>query len=220
MGWEESFLQSAVDKCTNPSGKIEDCPLFDIQSSDKYSNCNITNIPSAIAKENVMGGMSALPGNPAIVSAGYAMGATAGGSGSDSKPTSSAAAPVTSAAPSSSVLPSLSYQPGSSVASGSQYVPGAIFVAKSSGDSSSSTAKGAGVTIPTTSSSAAAVTSAPAASSPSSVQTFFSTEYRTSGQVVSEILWVEDIVTVTAGAPASTPAARKRHLHKHRRGGF
>jgi hypothetical protein len=216
MGWEESFLQNAVNTCTNPSGKIEDCALFDIQSSDKYSNCNITNIPSAIAKENVVGAMSTLPGNPAIVSGGYASGATAGGSGSGSKPTTSAAAPVTSAAP-SSVLPTLSYQAGSSVASGSQYIPGAIFAAKSGSDESS-TAKGAVVTIPT-SSSAAAITSAPAAS-PSSVQTFFSTEYQTNGQVVSEILWVEDVVTITAGAPSTTPAARKRHIHKHRRGGF
>jgi hypothetical protein len=219
MGWEESFLQNAVNTCTNPSGQIQDCALFDIQSSDKYSNCNITGIPSAIAKENVVGAMSTLPGNPAIVSGGYASGATAGGSGSGSKPTSSAAAPVTSVAPSSSALPTLSYQAGSSVASGSQYVPGAVFAAKSGGDLSSSTAKGAGVTIPTTSTSAAAITSAPAAS-PSSVQTFFSTEYQTNGQVVSEILWVEDVVTVTAGAPSSTPAARKRHLHKHRRAGF
>ncbi|KAH0122003.1 hypothetical protein KCU82_g22542, partial [Aureobasidium melanogenum] len=33
MGWDSSdFLQSAVDTCTNASGQIQDCPLFDIQT--------------------------------------------------------------------------------------------------------------------------------------------------------------------------------------------
>ncbi len=52
MGWERSFLQSAVDTCTNPSGQIEDCALFDIQSSADFSSCKIK-LPDAIAKEAI-----------------------------------------------------------------------------------------------------------------------------------------------------------------------
>lgn len=52
MGWERPFLQSAVNNCTNLSGQIEDCPLFDIQSSDDFSSCKIK-LPDALAKEAV-----------------------------------------------------------------------------------------------------------------------------------------------------------------------
>jgi hypothetical protein len=65
MGWDEHFLQSAVDTCTNPSGQIEDCPLFNIQSSDKYSNCDIT-LPQPLMAEKVLDDMSTLPGNVPI----------------------------------------------------------------------------------------------------------------------------------------------------------
>lgn len=205
MGWDEAFLQSAVNQCTNLSGQIEDCALFDIQTAAVYGSCNITdsNIPAAIANENVVAGMSTLPGNPAIVSTGYADGATAGASGAVTS------SPVSSAAVSKATL---SYQPGSSVASDSQYVPGAVFAAKSGGEVKAEGAA-ASVTI-ATSSSAAVITPAPAASTPVSTQSFFSTDYQTKGQDVVEVLWVEEVATVTVTSPG-----RKRHLHKHRRGG-
>jgi hypothetical protein len=209
MGWEQSFLQNATNTCTNPSGQIEDCPLFNIQTADQYSNCNITesNIPAPLAKENVVGGVTTLPGNPPIVSTGYASGATVGASGSGSAPSS----PISSTPAASK--PTLSYQPGSSMASDGQYEPGAIFAAKSSGILSEGNAA-ASVTIATTSSSSAAViTPASAAQSAVSSQSFFSTEYSTKGQEVLEVLWVEKVATVT------TPG-RRRHLHKHRRGGL
>lgn len=84
-------------------------------------------------------------------------------------------------------------------ASSDTYVPGAVF-ATVTGSSASLYA-------------AAATTSAP---SPSSVdiQSYFSTLYLTSGQVVNEILWVEEFITITASMIATmTLPARKRYLH-------
>jgi len=112
MGWDEAFLQSAVNTCTNLSGQIEDCSLFTIQDSSAYGNCNIT-LPAAIASENVVGPLSTIPGNPVIAAGpGYADGATAGGSATTTVV---------------NVAPTLSYSAGISLASSDTYIPGAIF---------------------------------------------------------------------------------------------
>lgn len=195
MGWNETFLQDAVNQCTNLSGEITDCPLFDIQDASVYGNCNFT-LPSALENENVVGPVSTLPGNPAIASGpGYASGAEAGGAGSAPAPTSAAANPV----------PTLSHSAGITLASSDTYIPGAVFAAVTA---SSDGYNGAGATI----------TSAP---SPSvDTQSYFSTQYMTSGQVVNEILWVEELVTVTASMTTTmTLPARKRHLHQHQQRG-
>lgn len=123
MGWDEAFLQQAVDTCTNLSGKIEDCPLFHIQSSSVYGTCNIT-LPAALADEDVVGPRSGLPGGCAIQSGpGLATGAMAGVSN-----TGMASAPASSAAPSSAkgsstatatetsaIVPTLSHSAGSTI---------------------------------------------------------------------------------------------------------
>ncbi len=104
-------------------------------------------------------------------------------------------------------VPTLSHSPGSTLASSDKYVPGAVFAAV------------------TTSSSAyeappAVVTSAPSSSSVNT-QSYFSTGYSTSGHVLNEILWVEELVTVTATTtPTVIPPARRRHLHSHQHRGF
>lgn len=196
MGWNETFLQDAVDQCTNLSGQIEDCALFDVQDASVYGNCNIT-LPSAIADENVVGPVSTLPGNPAIASGpGYASGAEAGAAGSTPAPTSAAANPV----------PTLSHSAGVTLASSDTYVPGAVFAAV--------TGSSAAYDAP-----AASITAAPSVSSVDT-QSYFSTEYSTSGQVVNEVLWVEELVTVTASMTSTmTLPARKRHLHQHQQRG-
>jgi hypothetical protein len=199
MGWDEAFLQSAVDQCTNLSGQIEDCALFDIQDASVYGSCNMT-VPSALEADNVVGPVSTLPGNPAIASGpGYASGAEAGGSGSTPATTSAAAA---------NPVPTLSHSDGVTLASSDTYVPGAVFAEVTS--SSASLAAVAEV----------AVTSAPSSSS-IDTQSYFATSYSTSGNIVNEILWVEELVTVTASMTATmTLPARKRHLHQHQQRGF
>jgi hypothetical protein len=197
MGWDESFLQSAVNQCTNPSGQITDCALFDIQDESVYGNCNFT-VPSALANENVVGPVSSLPGNPAIASGpGYASDAKASGSGST---------PATTSAAVANPVPTLSHSDGVTLASSDTYVPGAVFAAVTGSSAGYAAAA------------AAAVTSAPSSSS-IDTQSYFSTAYSTSGNIVNEVLWVEELVTVTASMTATmTLPGRKRHLHQHQRG--
>ena len=61
-GWDADFLQSAVNKCTNPSGKVEDCPLFDLQSQGEQKKCQMQ-IPDEVKDEDCKGPRDGLPGN-------------------------------------------------------------------------------------------------------------------------------------------------------------
>lgn len=198
-GWDPVFLQDAVDQCTNLSGQISDCPLFTIQEED--SHCSI-NLPPALASENVLGPMAALPGNVPIVSGpGPASGATAG-----SPVTGAPPAPASSDAP--VPIPTLPYSAGQSLASTDTYVPGGIFA----------------VSLPTTadpaptSTTAPAITQAPVVNAAATgTESFFSTEYKTSGHAVLEVLWVEEIVTVTDPITTTVlvPGRKKRHVNRH-----
>lgn len=64
-GWDATFLQTAVDTCTNGSGLIQDCPVFDIDY-DAAGSCNWDG--TLMNDEEVRGahgGLPALPGcNP------------------------------------------------------------------------------------------------------------------------------------------------------------
>jgi hypothetical protein len=65
-GWDEKFLQAAVDQCTNPSGNIADCPLFTIQSLDEQLKCKIAP-PPMVASEKLTGIIgNTLPGGVSI----------------------------------------------------------------------------------------------------------------------------------------------------------
>ncbi|ORY86922.1 hypothetical protein BCR37DRAFT_376215 [Protomyces lactucae-debilis] len=64
-GWDKDFLQSAVDQCNNNSGRIEDCPLFNIQR-DISSKCS-SKTPgmqkfTLKTDENIYGPRATLPG--------------------------------------------------------------------------------------------------------------------------------------------------------------
>ncbi|RDL38745.1 uncharacterized protein BP5553_03085 [Venustampulla echinocandica] len=204
MGWDSDFLQKAADTCTNPSGRIEDCPLFTIQDEDAYSSCKVpsSNIPIAAAKDQLLSKLSSLPGNVQIFAG---PGRAGGGSAAPSidlpspkKP--SAPAPTSDIVP---VVPTVSYKAATSASSGA-YVPGGAFAEQPS-------------------SPAAAVTPAPNAASLGPSESFFSTQYATKGNTVEEVFWVEEEVTTTIFATETMTAGankgRKRHLHKHRRAG-
>jgi hypothetical protein len=64
-----------------------------------------------------------------------------------------------------------------------------------------------------------AVTSPPTTAIPASAtntQSYFTTEYSTSGQALIEVLWVEEVKTVTESATTTIyNRDRKRHLHRH-----
>jgi hypothetical protein len=102
MGWDNNLLQNAVDTCTNPSGMVEDCPLFTILDPNTYSQCKFP-IPSSLAKENVLSPGTKLPGSDGYVDP--------------------------DGTPSASAVPTLSVAPGTTIATGSNFVPGGIFIA-------------------------------------------------------------------------------------------
>jgi hypothetical protein len=216
MGWETDFLQQAVDTCTNLSGQIQDCPLFNIQDESKGAQCKIK-MPEVLAKEKMVDAMTSLPGNVAIMAGpAYAKGAAPAQEG-----TTIAEASTTAEASSSIAIPT--YAPGTKLPSGSQYVPGAVFAAKATTSPSVSAAAAppAAASAPASVESAIIAplpTPAPAGPPPAatSVQTYFSTEYRTQGSVVNEILWVQKVETVTASQTTTVAAAPKHKRHSHR----
>lgn len=61
MGWEDDVLQEAIDSCTNLSGNIEDCNIFDIQSEDDQRQCEF-HMPLTLKKEDCSVHDEGLPG--------------------------------------------------------------------------------------------------------------------------------------------------------------
>jgi hypothetical protein len=179
MGWNETFLGDAVNTCTNPSGQIEDCPIFTIQDSSVYSNCNLTE-PASLAKEDVVNPVG-LPGNVPIFSGpGYA------------KASASASAAAAAAAP-----PEKAIHTAAPAATSTSETPSAALPVSSSATST--------VTVPP-----------PPPASPTSSVSYYSTQYLTTGQVAYEVLYVEDVVTVTEQVTTTVDMKRRDHLHMHR----
>lgn len=206
MGWEEDTLQQAVTTCTNPSGEISDCPVFTIQSASAYDACSIAT-PSNLATDNVVGPMATLPGNQ-IIQSGPAP-ATAG--------TAAVTTPVTSASATSAIVPTLSFSAGVTPSTSATFVPGAVFAV----ESATAGGEAASVSIPSTTSTTVGPTTT-AAPVVVDTQSYFSTDYKTSGYTVNEIKWVEEVETVTIPytTTATATAINARHVHKHKRHGI
>ncbi|KAL2010654.1 hypothetical protein VTN00DRAFT_6461 [Thermoascus crustaceus] len=64
-GWDPDFLQQAVDTCTNPSGEVQDCPLFELQSEEDQQQCKFE-VPEILKLENAIFDLVGLPGNVLI----------------------------------------------------------------------------------------------------------------------------------------------------------
>jgi hypothetical protein len=112
-GWNIDTLQSAVDTCTNLSGRVEDCPIFtpSLQTEAKQGQCEIQQMPKILMADDCAGPAKGLCGNvPVQYGPGYAdplkPGAPAG------KPT--AAPVISSVAP----VPTQSYAPAHSMGPG------------------------------------------------------------------------------------------------------
>lgn len=204
MGWDRSFLQQAVETCTNPSGRIEDCPLFNVVDHATATSCKLDNsVPQALFAEvqDILGPLASLPGDLAVF-------------GDNNDPNS----PEVTLGP----KPSLSYTAGTKPTDPASPLPGQVFKQvdnePSSAPAPAPTASSAAPPPPPPVANAAAVTEAPAPPSPT--HSFFSTQFVTQGNTVMKILWesVEVTVTETADVPAATPAAanrRRSHLHGH-----
>ncbi|ORY71110.1 uncharacterized protein BCR38DRAFT_404234 [Pseudomassariella vexata] len=214
-GWDPDFLQEAVTTCTNLSGLMSDCPLFDLQTEAEQQQCTI-NPPSSLAVENVLGDgvdgvMTELPGNVQIQ---Y---------GPEQATPGTNAAASTKTSTSSYVAPTLSYQSGTSTWGG-------IFAEETTSSYSdigfvSVFAAGA----PSSATPSPVTTTAPASTPDAGVSYEpVTTEYKTnSAGGVLEVIWeeavvyvTEDLVTTTTvtATPSGAPYMERRSnwlRHRH-----
>lgn len=211
------MLPQAVKQCTNLSGKIEDCPLFKLQSEAEQSTCQF-DMPTQLKADNCHGPREGLPGNVLIQAGpGYAAKASgnAGGMGSATSESSAAAAASVSSPPSSS-LPMPSAVPVSSQGGGYGGYGvklGGNFAEVASSSTSSSSSSSASETSPAAVSPPPATTPPPSAPAAGVLKTV-STSYLTQGRQVYEIIVVDEQVTVTATSTLASGKLR-RHLHRH-----
>lgn len=59
-GWEDGVLEEAVKTCTNPSGMVEDCSVFELQSQIEQNLCSF-DIPEILKSEEVKKVKGGLP---------------------------------------------------------------------------------------------------------------------------------------------------------------
>lgn len=111
-GWNIDVLQSAVNDCTNPSGRVEDCQHFSgsLQTEAQQDKCEIQELPQVLKNDDCAGPAKGLCGNvPVQYGPQYANPLKPG---SEDKPTAkpeiSSVAPV----PTQSYAPARSEGPG------------------------------------------------------------------------------------------------------------
>lgn len=239
-GWDEQVLGQAVNTCTNPSGRIEDCPVFNLQSEYDASQCDM-NIPDILAHENVTGPIPSLPGG---IQAGGFLGDVADGisdiigGGKDPAPGSDTSSssplgntpdvgvaqkptPEAPVEPESTLADPLAVRPTSTAS--------ALGTPASNQPGPNDSAPGQSGPVPEEPAAAnestpeePVVTEAPEPVVPEEELDIISTEYIQDGNVLSKVVWVEDVVYVTETAyetctKTPEPAKRKRaHAHKRR----
>lgn len=221
MGWEsEDFLQSALDTCQNDSGRIEDCPLFNIQSDSEASKCAFK-IPEVLVDENVMDDEEGIPRGvpmqygpadatpyPCVGREGHAKATKASSSSSSAQASKSADGYLSKA--SSAIFGDDSKDSYSSYL-GQKQVGSSSAAAHEESPKASSTSDEK--IAP-----AAAITASPSLDDAvdGSKGKIVSTKYVTENGEVLEIAIEEVDVTVTATA---SQGAYRRHLHNHKRHG-
>ncbi|KAI3321901.1 hypothetical protein HD806DRAFT_149827 [Xylariaceae sp. AK1471] len=244
-GWDESFLQEAVDTCTNESGELSDCGLFvsngPLLTEDEQRQCKFE-VPSVLSAENdAAKAMTELPGGIQIQDGpesatppagsnpmGQLTSVIGGAIGGDSSATTASSSsilssPSSSAATSSSILESggafLEAPTSATSATPSSPDFGALDVPSTT---TSFKPTSTSTPVPTTTS-APQVTSEPGVS-----YEVVSTQTITSAGMVQEIIWMEPVVyvtkesftTVTIPGPAPKKLKMARdHVVKHRHHG-
>ena len=218
-GWEEEFLQKAVDECTNQSGNIEDCPIFDIQSEADARKCTFE-VPEVLKSDDCEGPAAGLCGNVAVQNGPeYATHPGGNYENPETPDEPTYTPPPTDELP---PVPTLSYKPAESAVT--DEFGGGISVARhgvayGAGPSADLDLEAAATPTPsttlrTTSVEQPATTPAPVA--PSEPQgSVISTSTYTSAGVVYEVEIVEVPVYVTVDTPA--PAQRRHVHHGHRK---
>lgn len=236
-GWDKSFLQDAVDRCTNPSGELHDCPAFiesgPLQTEQEQGQCLLEEPEVDLSVDVSLSlALKALPGNVKII----------GGGDSDdgATPTSSSSAgffdgltsafgfgsqPTTTS--SSHSAPSLDYAPASSQSLG---VPGGAFMQSATSSAVASTTASPSSDVAAQAAPTSLLTTTPppqpeVTSEPGVSYEVVSTEIVTQGNRVEEIVWKEAVVYVTEDSVTTTtvdpsPAnARRSHWLRHQHHG-
>ncbi|KAF1830520.1 WSC domain-containing protein [Decorospora gaudefroyi] len=208
-GWDIDTLQSAVETCTDPSGKTEDCPVFSgaLLSEPEMMQCKIESQPKILSNDDCAGPADGLCGNvPVQYGPAYAAALKPGDHAEPTvKPTlASSAAPV----------PTLSYASARSKGATDAY-GGGISVYNVEETPAMPTLTSTSVSTSTSVEAEAetpAVTAAALADDAiSSDDGIVSTSTYTSEGIVYEVAIKEIAVTVTV------EAKRRRHAHMHRR---
>jgi len=209
-GWDEKFLQQAVDTCTNPSGNIYDCPIFTLQSEDTQRKCKMQ-VPEVLRNEKVAGSVGdVLPGGVPIQ---YGPG------------------PATVANPGPRTttveMPTVGYSEGTKPTD-SVYLPGQVFKEHTS----TPAAEPAPAPTPVNNSPDIGALAQPAVTPPPAAPPaeedgyeIVRTEWVTSGKLVNMIIVKEKVeyVTVTTTTATSTVtmeglrARYEPHMHRHGR---
>ncbi|KAI1437518.1 hypothetical protein GGR50DRAFT_77656 [Xylaria sp. CBS 124048] len=191
-GWDQSFLQSAVDTCTNESGELGDCGVFTsngpLLTQAEQGQCKF-NMPSVLANENVLDVLKELPGGLPIQNG-----------------------------PQSATLPGSA--PTVQANSKPSPTPHAVPSRDTHADDAAVASVAVGGNAAPIVSSPPAITPAPQGV-PASEPSFqvVSTQYTTIGDVVEEVVWVQPVVYVTKDTvstvtvPASAPKKVRGHNH-------
>lgn len=196
-GWDVDLLQNAIQTCTNPSGEITDCPLFNIQTQAEAAQC-LLKVPSELENDDCAGPVDGLCGNVPIQSGPQE--ATALSPGSTATPTAENPAQYSTpvVTPSIPLVPTLSYMSPTEAAT-DLYGGGISIAAVNVGPASDP-----------------ATTAAPYLASEQPSGHIVSTTIYTSNGVVYDIAIEEVDITVTA---QPTQAAKHRRHARHRRRG-
>ncbi|KAF4556592.1 Hypothetical protein D9617_1g084700 [Elsinoe fawcettii] len=227
MGWDSvDFLQQAVDTCTNLSGNIQDCSIFDIQTDYTAAECKFKE-PAIIKGDNAAGPRDGLPINiPIQAGPGYATKYPIVGAKDAVASSPTANNPVPSSMPELPYTPKPSSTTLPASPAPSAYTPPAPAPAPAP---SSSPTPSSYAPPPSPTSATTPAPDIPVKPETASTLPIIGTSYVTKENEVLEIVLVQAYVTVTEGAPpapAETPvsnrklmkkhlAAHKRHVHHH-----
>lgn len=211
-GWNQTFLQDAINTCVSESGQAEDCPMLTLQDDSIATNCFL-DLPDELRQEDYQGPMPALPGNVAV-STGPGLAAKMEGTpvtGTSQPPAPTALPSVFSFPQQSEGAASLSATSPetSDVPSPASTTPNSSYKSPASTSPDSSSSPPAQTSYASSTSGYAATTAAPSSDGNSPLSMMTMSVYTSGGHEIHVIIY-EEIVTVTDVVGPS-----KRHAHKH-----
>ncbi|KAI5297576.1 hypothetical protein KEM55_004506 [Ascosphaera atra] len=223
-GWDDGVLQEAVDQCTNESGLIEDCKIFNLQDQATQQKC-LVDIPDAIKNEDAFFAESGLPGGVPITD-GPAPAVIAQQKTQQKEQNSTSTAATATSSSSPNLVSQAAGQAAGAVSQAAQAVSSEVAQAAPilAAESSNSNAPATSSNAAAAPAAAAATSSAPAANAAVAQQgnanaVPVSTMTYTSGAQVFEVaIMEEDVTKTTTVGGAATPAPAKReHVESHKK---